>query len=112
MAARRKVKTLDPRLNALRSDIDALQTDIKGLGSDAGDIANDRARQALNEAQGVAERAYRLAEDTARQTVGDVETWANDNLDNVRDSVRTQPLQSLGLALLVGAVFGAFFLRE
>src|SRR5271156_1538457 len=102
MAARRKAKTLDPRLNALRSDIDALQTDIKGWGSDAGDIANDRARQTLSNAQGVAERAYRLAEDTARQTVDDVESWANDNLDNVRDNVRSQPLQSLGLALLVG----------
>ena len=112
MTARRKVKTLDPRLNALRSDIDALQTDIKGLGTDAGDIANDRARQTLRDAQGVAERAYHLAEDTARQTVDDVESWANDNLDGVRNSVRAQPFQSLGLALLVGAVFGAFFLRE
>jgi ElaB/YqjD/DUF883 family membrane-anchored ribosome-binding protein len=106
------VKTLDPRLNALRSDIDALQSDIKGLGSDASEIANDRARQALRNAEGVAERAYRLAEDTARQTVGDVGAWANDNLDGMRDSVRSQPLQALGLALLAGAVIGAFFLRD
>jgi ElaB/YqjD/DUF883 family membrane-anchored ribosome-binding protein len=112
MGARRKTKTLDPRLNALRSDIDALQGDIKGLGSDAGEIANDRARSALRNAEGVAERAYRLAEDTARQTVDDVEVWANDNLDTVRDSIRSQPFAALGAALLAGAIFGAFFLRD
>ena len=112
MATRRKAKTLDPRLNALRSDIDALQSDIRGLGTDAGEIANERARLALQNAEGVAERAYRLAEDTARHTAGEVETWANDNLDNFRGSIRSQPLAALGAALLAGAVFGAFFLRD
>ena len=49
MAVRRKAKTLDPRLNALRSDMEALQTDLKGLGTDVGDIANDRAHQAVRD---------------------------------------------------------------
>lgn len=116
MAVTRRKKTapknLDARLGALRSDIDALQDDVKGLATDSGEIANDRAKMAVRTAEAVAERAYRLAQESVSQTVGDVETWANDNLDNARDQIREQPLSALLVSLGIGMVLGAIFLRS
>lgn len=115
VATRRKKtapKNLDARLGALRSDIDALQEDVKGLATDTGEIANDRAKMAVRTAEAVAERAYRLAQESVTQTVDDVETWANDNLDSARDQIREQPISALLVSLGIGAILGAFFLRS
>ncbi len=105
-------KNVDNRLGALRTDLDALQSDIKGLAGDAGDAANSRAHQAVRAAESVAERAYRLAEETASHMADDVGTWTNDNLDSARDSIRAQPLSALLLSLGIGAIIGAIFLRS
>ena len=105
-------KNLDARLDALRSDMDALQTDMKGLATDSGEIANDRAKMAVRTAEAVAERAYRLAQESVTQTVDDVESWANDNLDNAREQIREQPLSALLLSLGIGMILGAIFLRS
>jgi ElaB/YqjD/DUF883 family membrane-anchored ribosome-binding protein len=113
MVARKKTapKNLDARLGALRSDMDALQDDVKGLASDAGDVANDRAKMAVRAAEAIAERAYRLAQESVTQKVDEVETWANDNLDTARDQIREQPISALLLSLGIGAILGAIFLR-
>jgi hypothetical protein len=66
----------------------------------------------MRAAENVAERAYRLAEDTATHLADDVETWTNDNLDSARDSIRTRPLASLALSMGIGALFAAIFLRR
>jgi ElaB/YqjD/DUF883 family membrane-anchored ribosome-binding protein len=112
-AVRRKKapKNLDARLGALRSDIDALQDDVKGLATDSGEIANDRAKLAIRAAEAVAERAYRLAQESATQAVDDVESWANENLDTARDSIREQPISALLVSLGIGAILGAILLR-
>jgi ElaB/YqjD/DUF883 family membrane-anchored ribosome-binding protein len=106
------LKDVDKRLGALRSDLDTMQKDIKNLASDAGGVVNDRAQLAMRAAENVAERAYRLAEDTATHLADDVETWTNDNLDSARDSIRTRPLASLALSMGIGALFAAIFLRR
>ncbi len=108
---RKTTKDLDRRLDALRSDFDALQSNTKGLASDTADVASGRAHDALRAAEGVAERALRLAEETAQGFAVDVEHWTNDNLDHARDKVREQPLAALLVSLGIGLVFGAIFLR-
>jgi ElaB/YqjD/DUF883 family membrane-anchored ribosome-binding protein len=114
IALRRKKgapKNLDTRLETLRSEIDALQNNIKDLASDAGDVAGDRAKMAVRAAEAIAERAYRLAQDSVGQKVDDVEAWANDNLDNARDQIREQPISAFLISLGIGAILGAILLR-
>jgi len=62
-------------------------------------------------AESMAERALRLAEDTASSAYDDVGHWANDNLDTARDRVREQPLSALLVSLGIGAIIGALVLR-
>lgn len=114
MAARRKqtgTKKLDTRIDALRSDFDSLQTDIKALPADAQSAANEKITNVMRLAESMAERALRLAEDTASTAYDDVEHWANDNLDTARDRVREQPLSALLVSLGIGAIIGALVLR-
>jgi len=115
MAQRRKKstpKTVDTRLRALRSDIDTLTADMKGLAGDVGDVADERIQKLMRAAEHVAERALHLAEEATTQFTDDVETWANDNLESARESVRAHPLLAIGLSIGLGALFGATLLRR
>ena len=105
-------KNIDIRLGALRSELDELQGDMKGLAGDVGDAADGRVHLAIRNAENVAERALRLAEEAAAHVADDVETWTNDNLDSVRGSVRDQPLSAIFLAMGLGALIGAIFMRR
>jgi ElaB/YqjD/DUF883 family membrane-anchored ribosome-binding protein len=111
--ARRTVaKPIDTRLRALRADLDSLQEHARGLVGEAGNAANDGAQVAIEAARKVAERAYTIAEEAVESVTGDVEEWASDNLDVAREMVREQPLAALAVAMGIGAVLGAFFLRR
>jgi ElaB/YqjD/DUF883 family membrane-anchored ribosome-binding protein len=115
MPARHKSQTtkhIGKRLGTLRSDIAALQDDMKGLADTAGDAANDSARLAAHAAENIAQRAYQLAEEAVAEVADEVETWGNENLDTVRESVRTQPLSAVFLAMGMGALLGSVFLRR
>jgi len=115
MSERRKkngTNNIDKRLGALRSDLDELQSDMKGLAGNAGDVVDDRVHLAIRNAENVAERAYRLAEEAATHVADDVETWANGNLDSARQSVRAKPFSAIALSLGAGALLGAIFLRR
>jgi ElaB/YqjD/DUF883 family membrane-anchored ribosome-binding protein len=115
MAERKKKsgpKNIDTRLGALRSELDELQGDMKGLAGDVGGVADDHVHLAVRRAENVAERALRLAEEAAAHVADDVETWTNDNLDSVRGSVQAQPLSAIVLAMGVGALIGAIFMRR
>ena len=81
------------RINALRADLDALQKDMRGLVSDVGDVAMGGAIH------------------SAQEAAGRLEDWGNENLDGVRDAVRTQPLAACVLSMSAGALIGAFLLR-
>ena len=105
-------KDIDRRLGALRSELDELQGDMKGLAGDVGDVADDRVHLAIRNAENVAERALRLAEEAAAHVADDVETWTNDNLDSARESVRAQPLLAIALSMGLGALVGAIFRRR
>jgi len=106
MATARKRKNgrngadLQGRLSSLREDIDALQHDMRGLMSDVGDVATDQAQAVMNGAM-----------DTASETVDRVSEWSSDNLEGVRQAVRTQPLAACVLSMSAGAIIGALLLR-
>ena len=104
-------KGFDAKLDALRSDIDALKNDTASLAADGQEIAHDRARSAMRTAENVAERAYRLAEETATDLADDAETWTNDNLKSARERVQRQPISAMFLSLGVGALLGALLRR-
>ena len=115
MAGRQKkndTKNIDKRLGALRSDLDALQGDMKGLAGDVTDVADGRVHRAIRDAENVAERAFRLAEEAATNMADDVETWTNGNLDSVREAIRAQPLSAIALSMGAGALIGAIFVRR
>jgi ElaB/YqjD/DUF883 family membrane-anchored ribosome-binding protein len=102
MATARKRKNgrngadLQGRLSSLREDIDALQQDVRGLMSDVGDVATDQVHDVM---------------DTASETVERVSEWSSDNLEGVRQAVRTQPLAACVLSMSAGAIIGALLLR-
>ena len=115
MADRRSkntTKDIGARIGALRTEFNALQKDVKGLAGDAGEIANDRAHLAIRAAENVAERAFHLAEDAAAHLAKDVETWTDDNLDSVRDTVRAPPISAVVLSMGAGAILGAICFRR
>ena len=88
------------RLNALRADLDALQKDMRGLVSEVGDVASKEVQGAMGGAMHSAQEAVERLED-----------WGNENLDGVRDVVRTQPLAACVLSMSAGALIGALLLR-
>ena len=86
-------KGFDAKLDALRSDIDALKNDTKSLVSEGQDMAQDRARAAMRTAEDVAERAYRLAEETTTDVTDEVETWTNDDLKSAQRGFSASPFR-------------------
>jgi len=106
MAATRKRKNgssnneVQARLSALRADLDALQQDMRALVSDVGDVASEQVQGAVNGAM-----------ESASEAVERVEEWGNENLEPVREAVRTQPLAACMLSMSAGAIIGALLLR-
>lgn len=92
---------VEARLQALKDDLDSLQSDIRGLAGDVGDLATDRAKVALSSAEEAASAAGEQLED-----------WASENVEDVRDQVRNQPLAAVLLSMGAGALVGAWLLRR
>jgi ElaB/YqjD/DUF883 family membrane-anchored ribosome-binding protein len=88
------------RLSALRADLDALQHDMRALVSDVGEVASEQVQEAVNGAM-----------ESASEAVERVEEWGNENLEPVREAVRTQPLAACMLSMSAGAIIGALLLR-
>jgi ElaB/YqjD/DUF883 family membrane-anchored ribosome-binding protein len=105
-------KQIDTRLNALRSDLDSLQDHATKVVGEVGNVANDGAQAAIEAARNIAERAYRLADEAVANMADDAEQWATDNLEAAKETVREKPLTAVAVALGVGALFGALFLRR
>ena len=51
------------------------------------------------------------AMESASEAVERVEEWGNENLEPVREAVRTQPLAACMLSMSAGAIIGALLLR-
>ena len=88
------------RLSALRANLDVLQQDMRALMSDVGEAANEQMHVAVNGAM-----------ESASEAVERVEEWSNENLEPVREAVRTQPLAACMLSMSAGAIIGALLLR-
>jgi ElaB/YqjD/DUF883 family membrane-anchored ribosome-binding protein len=111
--AKRKSKTkpLDQKLSALRADLDALQDDMKSVVGDVGNVATDAAKAAVASAREIAERAYRLADETRETVTDEFEEWSDENIESIREQVRSKPMYAVGLSLLAGAIVGAILSR-
>jgi ElaB/YqjD/DUF883 family membrane-anchored ribosome-binding protein len=115
MATRRKSAGAEPvesRLDALVADLEALQNDVRNLAQGVGDEANERVKNALRMAEERVASAVRVAEEVAEDAFDQAEVWAEENLDTLREQVREQPVVSCLIAMGVGALFGAIFLRR
>ena len=99
--ARKKDMTLEDRLAALRADLEALQDDVKGLAGAAGEVASERVTEMLRNTEGMAD-----------QLTAQVEDWATDHVDTLRETVREQPVLAVALAMSAGALLGAILLRR
>lgn len=108
----KKIRGMDKRLGALRSDLESLEQDMKTVAGDAEGIADSRVHLALRKAEDVAHNAYRLAEETATDVVHDVDKWACGNLASARKTVRDRPLSALALTMGAGALIGAILSRR
>jgi len=105
-------KPSDQKLSALRADLDALQDDMKNVVGDVGNVASGAAQAAVASAREIAERAYRLAHE-ARETVADeFEEWSDENLESMRDQIRSKPMAAVALSLIAGLIVGAILLRR
>ena len=80
-------------LNNLKKDLDALQRDMRLLVER---IASETSEQVVN---------------TANGAVKDVEEWAGDGVDSVRDMIRAQPLAAIAISMSAGAAL-SFLLRR
>ena len=106
MASTRKRKNgstgsdVQTRLSALRADLDTLQQDMRALVSDVGEVASEQVQEAVNGAM-----------ESASDAVERVEEWGNENLEPVREAVRTQPLAACMISMSAGAIIGALLLR-
>jgi ElaB/YqjD/DUF883 family membrane-anchored ribosome-binding protein len=105
-------RNMNKRVDAIRSDVEALQSDVKGLADSTVELGSESAKMAVRTAEAIALRALRLAEETATGMAGDVEDWAQGNLDSAREQIRAQPLSALLVSLGIGAIIGAIFLRD
>jgi ElaB/YqjD/DUF883 family membrane-anchored ribosome-binding protein len=115
MATRRKTTSAQPvenRLDTLVADLEALQNDVRNLAQGVGDEANERVKAALRMAEERVAAAVQMAEDVAEDAFDQAEEWAEENLDTLREQVREQPVVSCLVAMGVGAIFGALFLRR
>ena len=93
--ARRKQNGTDSaaHLNALKKDLDALQRDMRLLVEK---VASTTSEQVVNAANGA---------------VKDVEEWAGDGTETVRDMIRSQPLAAIALSMSAGAALSLLLRR-
>jgi ElaB/YqjD/DUF883 family membrane-anchored ribosome-binding protein len=54
----------------------------------------------------------RNTEDMADQITSQVEDWTNDNAEQLRETVREQPLAACAVAMGIGALLGVILLRR
>lgn len=94
MAFRMKRRSqTEVRLQALKGDFEALQRDMRLLLDTIGTEAGERVTNATNGA--------------AHQ----VEEWANEGVETVRESIRAQPLAAIALSMSAGAVLSSLLRR-
>ena len=99
-------------LLALVADLQALQNDVRNLAQGVGEEANERVTSALRMAEERVATAVRAAEEVAEEAMDQAGVWAGENLDTLREQVRSQPVTACLIAMGAGALFGALFLRR
>ena len=94
---RRNTKSQVKRISA---QLEELQSELSNLRKDARHLTDGLSRTAG------------VAMDTAESAYQGAGKWTSDNLDNVCEWGRDQPLTACLIALGIGAVLGALFFRR
>ena len=89
------------RLDALKADLEALQGHVRGLAGEVGGDAAERMNTVLADAM-----------ESVHDITDSIEDWGTDNIDSLRDQVRSQPLAAVVLSMGAGALLGAILLRR
>ena len=90
---RRNRSQTEATLEAIKGDFESLQRDMRLLLDSIGAEATSRVTSATNDA------------------VHRVETFANDGVETVRDTIRAQPLAAIALSMSAGAVLSSLLRR-
>jgi hypothetical protein len=93
--ARRRQNGADSaaHLNNLKKDLDTLQRDMRLLVERVASTTSERIAS------------------TANGAATDVEEWASDGVESVRDMIRSQPLAAIAVSMSAGAAL-SFLLRR
>lgn len=91
---------LDARIAALKQDFDSLQHDMRELLGSLGQEASDRVSR-------VTEQAGEVASSAAEQ----VETFAEEGTETVREAIKAQPFAAIALSMGAGALIGTLLRR-
>ncbi|MBI1328622.1 MAG: DUF883 family protein [Alphaproteobacteria bacterium] len=116
-------RALEEQVAALMADLESLRSDVAGLAQASGAYASKRANGAYHAARETAGEAYDEARETAAEALKaaqarldalsrQAESWTNDNMGNLRETVKEQPLMAVALAVSAGALLGALLLRR
>lgn len=90
MAVRsKKNATLEARLKSLQSEFTQIQKEMQKMASDG-------ATSVSNAASAAGEQ---------------IEEWAEEGTDTVRDAIRAQPFAAIALSMGAGAIIGSFLRR-
>ena len=90
-----------------RRDVNRIAAQLEELQSQLGILRKD----AKHLTDGLSKTAS-VAMDTAEATYQGVGKWTTDNVDNVYEWSRDQPLTACLVSIGIGAVLGALFLRR
>ena len=97
----RTLRALQADFAALRNDIDALKTTMVDRGQRVGETAAENLELQLKELSARVDQA-----------VGEARNDVERHTENVRDTVRENPLSSVGGAMAVGMIIGRLFARR
>lgn len=97
---KRNSSELETRVQALKEDFDTLQQDVRELLNSLGHEATIRVSSAADAAGTV-----------ATQAAEQVEHYAEEGAETVRDAIRTQPFAAIALSMGAGALIGTLLRR-
>lgn len=101
------IKDLKKDLKSLREDVGSLQKDSSKFAKDSGRFASAGAGAAQHTFEDAAEKVIKMSRETADHLREDAEHTTQ----SIRDTIRENPIASLGIATAIGMVLGRRILR-
>ncbi|GGC97826.1 DUF883 family protein [Aquisalinus flavus] len=94
-------------LKELRGDLENLRKDMHTLQKDAGKFGSASMHNAQHKVEDATEKAIKMGRDKAKKFKHEAE----EQTESLRDTVRENPVASLGLAVAAGMILGRTILK-